>query len=230
MLEVRRLIKKQGNFELGPIDFNVGQEVLVVLGENGAGKTTLLNLIAGITEPDEGGIILNGVELNQLSIEDRNIGYIFEKPYLFPHMNVLSNLTYGIRQFDGRSEEKIKKMVSTLNIADLLDREVPSLSGGEQQKVALARALMTEPSILLMDEPLTHLDVMTRRALLQEFRMLLTKIRIPTLYVTHDPKEALNIADRVLILKSGNVVEESEIKHILENPRTDYVRALLGLL
>jgi ABC-type molybdate transport system ATPase subunit len=121
-------------------------------------------------------------------------------------------------------------MVSTLNIADLLDREVPSLSGGEQQKVALARALITEPSILLMDEPLTHLDVMTHRALLQEFRMLFTKIRIPTLYVTHDPKEALNIADRVLILKLGNVVEESEIKHILENPRTDYARALLGLL
>jgi ABC-type sugar transport system ATPase subunit len=239
-LKIENLIKRyDSDFQFGPIDIEIENEILVVLGENGAGKTTLLNLIGGLLEPDEGRILINERLLNQVPIESRNVGYIFQRLYLFPHLNVLSNILYGLPQRnvirrlfsdDSLHSEKVKRIVSLFGIDSLLTRNIQSLSGGEQQKVALARTLVTSPQLLLMDEPFASLDVITRYKLMTEIRHILADLNLPIVYVTHNPNEALALADKVLVLNRGKVIDKGTKQDVLIKPKNEFVKMLLGTL
>src|ERR1051326_7233445 len=147
MIRIQDLSKKVGNFQLGPLSLEVDEgEILVILGRNGSGKTTMLNLISGIMQPDQGKIYYNQVLLNKVPLEKRKVGYIFQKLYLFPHLNVFSNITFGLRhKKDRESIIKMKQIISILGIEPLLSRDVQNMSGGEQQKVAIARTILTDP-------------------------------------------------------------------------------------
>jgi ABC-type sugar transport system ATPase subunit len=221
MLKVEGLTKQLGTFYLGPIDFEVGNEVLVVLGDNGSGKTTLLNLIAGILRPDRGTISKSVI--NPLPIEKRNIGYVFQNACLFPHMRVRENITYGLRDSsDVANLQHLNYLVNLLGIRDLLDREVLGLSGGEQQRVAIVRTLATQPDILLMDEPMKNLDFRTRRRLISELKQLFNLFNKPTIYVTHDPEEAINLGDVFLILDKGGIVSRASPDQLKNRLVHDY--------
>ncbi|XUA18051.1 molybdenum ABC transporter ATP-binding protein ModC [Citrobacter sp. OP27] len=182
--------------------------ITAVFGVSGAGKTSLINAISGLTKPQQGRIVLNNRVLNDtekricLSPEKRRIGYVFQDARLFPHYKVRGNLRYGMAtsmagQFD--------KMVSLLGIEALLDRLPGGLSGGEKQRVAIGRALLTAPELLLLDEPLASLDIPRKRELLPYLQRLAREINIPMLYVSHSLEEILHLADKVLVLEDGNV-------------------------
>jgi ABC-type sugar transport system ATPase subunit len=223
MLKVEGLTKQLGTFYLGPMDFEVGNEVLVFLGDNGSGKTTLLNLIAGILRPDRGTISKDNSVINPLPIEKRNIGYVFQNACLFPHMRVRENITYGLRDSsDVANLQHLNYLVNLLGIRDLLDREVLGLSGGEQQRVAIVRTLATQPDILLMDEPMKNLDFRTRRRLVSELKQLFNLFNKPTIYVTHDPEEAINLGDVFLILDKGRIVSRASPDQLKNRLVHDY--------
>ncbi len=221
-----------GNFHLGPINLEVNDaQILVVLGRNGSGKTTLLNLIAGILQTDEGKIFLDKNLLNGISLEKRKIGYVFERLYLFPHMDVFSNITFGL-QSRKNSEYviKTKEMISMLGIEKLLTRKIKSLSAGEQQKVAIARTLLTEPRLLLMDEPFSNIDITSKYTLIQEIKTIVHDLKIPTIYVTHYANEAFNMADKIMILHNGYVVEDGTKDEIMLKPKTELTKSLIQSL
>jgi len=223
MLKVEGLTKQLGTFYLGPMNFEVGNEVLVFLGDNGSGKTTLLNLIAGILRPDRGTISKDNSVINPLPIEKRKIGYVFQNTCLFPHMRVRENITYGLRDSsDVANLQHLNYLVNLLGIRDLLDREVLGLSGGEQQRVAIVRTLATQPDILLMDEPMKNLDFKTRRRLVSELKQLFNLFNKPTIYVTHDPEEAINLGDVFLILDKGRIVSRASPDQLKNRLVHDY--------
>ena len=182
--------------------------ITAVFGVSGAGKTSLINAISGLTQPQHGRIVLNGRVLNDaeqgvsLAPEKRRIGYVFQDARLFPHYKVRGNLRYGMAK---SMADQFDKLVSLLGIEALLDRLPGSLSGGEKQRVAIGRALLTAPELLLLDEPLASLDIPRKRELLPYLQRLAREINIPMLYVSHSLDEILHLADKVLVLEDGQV-------------------------
>ena len=182
--------------------------ITAVFGVSGAGKTSLINAISGLTQPQHGRIVLNGRVLNDaeqgvsLAPEKRRIGYVFQDARLFPHYKVRGNLRYGMAK---SMADQFDKLVSLLGIEALLDRLPGSLSGGEKQRVAIGRALLTAPELLLLDEPLASLDIPRKRELLPYLQRLAREINIPMLYVSHSLDEILHLADKVLVLEGGQV-------------------------
>ncbi|PWU79908.1 MAG: ABC transporter ATP-binding protein [Candidatus Nitrosopolaris wilkensis] len=202
-----------------------------MLGRNGSGKTTILNLIAGILQPDQGKIFLDQKLLNGIPLEKRKIGYVFQRLYLFPHLDVFSNITFGLRSPKDREFIiKTKEMIVLLGIERLLTRNIQSLSGGEQQKVALARTLLTEPRLLLMDEPFTSVDITIKLALIEEIKAIVQRLNIPTIYVTHYASEAFSMADKIMILHNGYVVEEGTRDEIMREPKVQFTKTLIQTL
>jgi ABC-type Fe3+/spermidine/putrescine transport system ATPase subunit len=232
MITIEELSKSLGNFQLGPLSLEVNDaQILVVLGRNGSGKTTLLNLIAGILQTDQGKIFLDKILLNGMPLEKRKIGYVFQRLYLFPHLDVFSNITFGLRSPKDREFIiKTKELISVLGIESLLTRNIQSLSGGERQKVALARTLLTEPRLLLIDEPFTSVDVTTKLALIQEIKAIVHRLKIPTIYVTHYANEAFNMADKIMILHNGCVVENGTRDEIMLEPKVQFTKTLIQSL
>lgn len=191
--------------------------ITAIFGVSGAGKTSLINAISGLTKPQSGRIVLNGRVLNDaekrtcLAPEKRRIGYVFQDARLFPHYKVLGNLRYGMAksmagQFD--------KLIALLGIEPLLDRLPSSLSGGEKQRVAIGRALLTAPELLLLDEPLASLDIPRKRELLPYLQRLAREINIPMLYVSHSLDEILHLADKVLVLENGSVKAFGDLEEV----------------
>jgi ABC-type Fe3+/spermidine/putrescine transport system ATPase subunit len=182
-------------------------EILVVLGPSGCGKTTLLRAIAGFVQPDNGTIHLNGRILNQLQPEERNIGMLFQRPVLFPHKDVLGNILFAYRRRKDRKMKDVDEIMRDMGILSMKNQSIETLSGGEAQRVVLARALLTNPELLLLDEPLSSLDLDVRRQLALEIRATLKSKNIAAIHVTHDHDEAAIIGDRIIEWSELNPLE-----------------------
>jgi molybdate transport system ATP-binding protein len=216
-LEFVNVTKTFPGFILGPINLKIKDNtILVLIGSTGSGKTTLLNLIIGLIKPDTGSIYLDGVDITNLPVESRKIGYSFQNPCLFPHLSVYENIMFGLKKGDRKiSESQIKELLKTLGILHLMDRNIQGLSGGEMQKISLARMLITEPKIMLMDEPLAHLDNPTKKNLRVNLRRILKKQDVSGIYVTHFEDDVYALADSVSILKNGCIEKTDTLRSML---------------
>jgi thiamine transport system ATP-binding protein len=207
-------------------------EVMTVLGASGAGKSTLLRVIAGLETPDRGRVLLDGSDLVSVPPHRRGIGLVFQDHALFPHRDVAGNVAFGLRM-RGDSQEAIDRRVAELlglvGLAGFEKRSVATLSGGEQQRVALARSLAPEPSVLLLDEPLGSLDRRLRDRLLADLERLFTELRLTALYVTHDQAEAFALGDRVAVMRDGRVVQVGTPDELWARPTDEDVARFLGL-
>jgi molybdopterin-binding protein len=222
-LELVNLTKKfGGGFKLGPLDLKISDnEILVIVGPTGSGKTTILNLVAGFVKPDQGSIIADGLDMTNVPVESRRIGYTFQHPSLFPHLTVYDNVVYGLDK-KSKKERKIQilKLMDDLSITHLIDRQIQGLSGGEMQKVALARMLATRPKIMLMDEPLAQLDNPSKMKLRLELRKVLKNQGVLTIYVTHFEDDVYSLADSVSILQHGTIRYTGKLRSLLADPTT----------
>jgi iron(III) transport system ATP-binding protein len=206
-------------------------ELFFVLGPSGCGKTTLLRMIAGFTEPDAGRIRFGDRDVTHLPANKRNTGMVFQSYALWPHMTVLDNVAYGLRVRRvpaPRRRERALDALRLVHMEALADRRPNQLSGGQQQRVALARALVIEPQVLLLDEPLSNLDAALRQEMRLEIKRICNETRITTVYVTHDQKEALAMADTVAILREGRMVEVGAPRSLYARPGCRFVAGFLG--
>ena len=214
------------------ISFDVGEgEVLVLLGASGSGKTTILRIIAGLEMPYTGKVMLHGKDVTELPARERGVGVIFQSYALFPKMTVEKNIGYGLR-IRKRKRKEIRETVNELLTLVQLEehrKKYPSqLSGGQQQRVAIARTLAYKPEVLLFDEPFGALDTQTRVHLRREIRALLKKVNVPSIFITHDQEEALELGDRVAVLNVGHVEQIGTPFEIYNHPATEYVATFLG--
>jgi molybdopterin-binding protein len=219
-LEITGLSKSFKSFTLGPLNFSIDADIMVVLGPTGSGKTTLINLIAGIMNPDKGNIILDGVDITKTPIESRKVGYVFQDSALFPHLNVHQNILFGLTEKETQNQAKmrmIRDIIEDLGLDRLLNRNIDRLSSGELQKVSLAQVLVTSPKIILLDEPLSHLDPPTRDKLRIELRSILRKQHVTTIYVTHFEEDIYALADTVSILNKGKLEGTGRLELILSS-------------
>ena len=183
-------------------------EFVALLGPSGCGKTTALRVLAGFERLDSGRVVVNGQDLARVSAQNRDMGMVFQSYSLFPNMNALNNVAYGLRMRKQRSRQRRKKageLLELVGLADQASKYPHQMSGGQQQRVALARALAIEPRVLLLDEPLSALDAKVRAELRDQIRSLQQRLAITTVFVTHDQEEALSMADRVCVMKSGHI-------------------------
>ena len=213
MLEVN-IKKRLSHYDL-EVEFNVRDEILVLFGPSGSGKTTILHTIAGLTQPDAGLIKLGDKsffdgQTSSMSVQERNVGVLFQDYALFPHMTVGKNIRYGMKRKGEDGSLVVDQLLHVLGIQQLLSKYPHQISGGEKQRVALARALATEPSVLLLDEPLSALDRQTRIECQDELMRLHELWKIPFIIVTHDREEAEKLGDRILFLEQGKIIDESE--------------------
>ena len=234
MFEVHHIFKTyEGKPLLNDISFKVDTgETICLLGASGSGKSTLLRIIAGLEDSDSGFISFNGYDLTSTRPHLRDFGLVFQDYALFPHLNVNDNVAFGLKMRRLPQDEIAERVASSLemvNLSGFEKRQVTDLSGGEQQRVALARTLATRPRLLMFDEPLGALDRTLREDLLNELRMILHRTNIPAIYVTHDQEEAFAIADRVLILHNGEIIREGTPADVWANPESAFVAEFLGL-
>jgi ABC-type Fe3+/spermidine/putrescine transport system ATPase subunit len=213
------------------IDIDEG-EFVSILGPSGSGKTTMLKSIAGFVEPDSGSITVAGNEVVGLPPEDRNMGLVFQRLALFPHMSVFDNVAFGLRHRKNLSEDEIEEQVAEIleivSLPGYEDRSISNLSGGEQQRVALARVLVLEPDLLLYDEPLSDLDRQLREEMRREIKALHDRLEITSIYVTHNQREALTLSDRVLVLHDGEMVRCAPPSDIYSDPQSEFVANFVG--
>lgn len=223
ILELSQLQKTYGQFDFGPVDLTVEEEVLAVLGPSGSGKTTLLSLLSGIITPDSGSILLGGRELVGRSPEERTLGMVFQEGALFPHMTAKENIAYA-----AATDERVDELATLLELEGVLDRKPPTLSGGERQRVALARTLATDPDALLLDEPLSSLDAPIRKRLRDELHSLFSSFDIPVLLVTHDQRTATALGDRIAIVRDGKLEQVGTPSTVLTRPTNRFVARFTG--
>jgi molybdate transport system ATP-binding protein len=227
---------RRGTLDLA-VDLEVGAgEVLAVLGPNGAGKSTLARVLAGLLQPDTGRVRVDGDGWNEpgvhLPAHRRSLGMVFQDALLFPHLTVAENVAFGLRSRGVGTAERTaaaEAWLDRVGLAGLGGRRPAELSGGQAQRVALARALVGDPALLLLDEPLSALDARTRLTVRAELRRHLTDFSGSTVLITHDPVDAMALADRVVVLEEGRVVQEGTPGDVSRRPRTDYVARLVGL-
>ncbi|MEJ7641622.1 MAG: ABC transporter ATP-binding protein [Candidatus Nitrosocosmicus sp.] len=217
VLELVNVTKDFPGFRLGPLNLKIEDDsILVITGPTGSGKTTILNLIVGLIKPDSGSIIIDGADITNLPVESRNMGYSFQNPCLFPNMKVFENIVFGLKKEDKKKKDfKIKRLFESLGILHLLDRHIQGLSGGEMQKISIARMLITEPKIMLMDEPLAHLDDQTKRNVRVDLRRILKEQRVSGIYVTHFEDDVYALADSILVLNKGFIERTDTLGSIL---------------
>lgn len=232
-LVVKNLNKTFGeNQVLFDISFEVKEgDFLSLLGPSGCGKTTILRIINGLEYPDSGSVIVDGRDITKMPPEKRNIGMVFQNYALFPTMTVFNNIAYGLKMRKKSKEEirdKVNAALKLVKMEGLEDRKVTKMSGGQQQRVALARALVIEPSILLLDEPLSALDRKIRAEMQYEIRNIQQKVKITTVFVTHDQEEALTMSDRIILMNRGVIEQESDPWHLYNYPVSTFASDFLG--
>lgn len=234
MLEVKSIEKNyEGKPLLKGVSFTVESgETVCLLGPSGSGKSTLLRIISGLESADAGNILWQGRDLNGVPVHLRNFGLMFQDYALFPHKNVLDNVAFGLKmqrlsrdEIQTRAEAALKQV----GMEAFASRRVTDLSGGEQQRVAFARALAPRPGLLMLDEPLGALDRSLREQLMEDLRHLLHETRIPAIYVTHDQEEAFTIADRLLLLHDGQIVQQGTPAEVYNHPHTVWAASFLGM-
>ena len=233
VLEVRNVCKRFGeSLAVNDVSFEVYDgEFLFLIGPSGCGKTTTLRMIGGYETPSAGEIAIRGRVMNDVPLDKRNIGMVFQSYALFPHMTVRQNVEFGLKTRGiGRSErrEKAEGALKLVELEDLGDRFPSQLSGGQRQRVALARVIVYEPDILLLDEPLANLDKRLRDVMRIELKKLQEKVGITTLYVTHDQEEALAMADRIAVMDQGNLLQVGAPREVYNQPKTSFVATFLG--
>ena len=206
-------------------------EFITLLGSSGCGKTTTLRIIAGLEQPDAGSVWLDGREVTGLEPNQRDVNTVFQNYALFPHMNVAENIGYGLKLKKVPKNEIKKKVSQMLELVQLegYEKRKPSeLSGGQKQRVAIARALVNNPKVLLLDEPLGALDLQLRRAMQIELKHLQKKLGITFIYITHDQEEAINMSDRIAVMKDGRIEQIGTPDEIYNHPKTSYVATFVG--
>ncbi|HEY73396.1 MAG TPA: ATP-binding cassette domain-containing protein [Thermoflexia bacterium] len=232
-LQVRDLGVDLDEFHLREIDLDVAPgEYFVILGPTGGGKTVLLETIAGLHRPRRGRILVGGEEITAIPPERRGVGFVYQDYALFPHLNVAQNIGFGLklrREERAVVERRVDEMGRLLSIDHLFHRRPGTLSGGEQQRTALARALVVEPRLLLLDEPLSALDPSTREGLQRELARLQRKLGTTTLHVTHDFEEAVALGDRVAILDEGRIVQVGSPEDVFRKPASEFVARFVGV-
>jgi spermidine/putrescine transport system ATP-binding protein len=234
MLEVLDIYKMyEGRPLLEGVSFQVQPgETVCLLGLSGSGKSTLLRIIAGLERPESGQILWKGEDISGIPVHRRNFGLMFQDYALFPHKTVYENVAFGLRMQrlpDKEIEKRVHEALEQVNMLRFGSRRVTDLSGGEQQRVALARALTPRPRLLMLDEPLGALDRTLREQLTEELHQLLHATGIPAIYVTHDQEEAFAIADRLILLHGGQVVQKGPAPEVYERPASPWVARFLGL-
>ncbi len=213
------------------IDLKPG-ELLTLLGPSGCGKTTVLRMLAGFENPSAGDIFLDGKKITHLLPNQRNSAMVFQSYALFPHMNVQSNIKYGLKLRKLPPDEMLKRYQKIIDIVGLRgyeNRRPNELSGGQQQRVALARALVVEPSLLLFDEPLSNLDAKLRESMRVEIRRIQTRLSITSFYVTHDQQEAMSLSDRIVVMNKGRIEQIGSPQEIYHAPKTQFVADFMGV-
>ena len=236
-IEIRNVSKQFGNFHaLRDVSLDIKSgELIALLGPSGCGKTTLLRIIAGLETPDVGTIHFSGEDTTDVHVRDRNVGFVFQHYALFRHMTVFENVAFGLRikpRKERPSEAQIKeKVMSLLKLVQLdwvAERFPGQLSGGQRQRIALARALAVEPKVLLLDEPFGALDAKVRKELRRWLRRLHDELNVTSIFVTHDQEEALEVADRVVVINKGKIEQEGSPQEVWENPASPFVYGFLG--
>jgi sulfate transport system ATP-binding protein len=236
-IEVRGVSKAFGPFHaLRGIDLTVpGGQFLALLGPSGCGKTTLLRIIAGLDRPDQGSVFIGGQDATAQSARGRNVGFVFQHYALFRHMTVFENVAFGMRVRPRRERpperriaERVNELLRLVQLDFLADRLPSQLSGGQRQRVALARALAVEPAVLLLDEPFGALDAKVRQELRSWLRRLHDEIGLTSVFVTHDQEEALELADRVVVMERGAIEQDGTPVEVVDHPATPFVANFIG--
>lgn len=232
MIEVKSLRQRFGRFVLGRLDLRVERgSYMVILGPSGCGKSLLLGAVAGLFRPDQGRIMIGEREVTGLPPEERRIGLVFQEPALFPHFNVDGNIAFGLKARGMGAAEvraRLAELDSSLSLDEIRRRPVASLSGGEAQKVALARALAIRPDVLLLDEPLSQVDHNGRTDLITELKRIQKQLGLTTIHVTHNREEARVLADCCAIMLGGRMIQTGSSAEVFERPLCLFVARFLG--
>jgi sulfate transport system ATP-binding protein len=236
-ISIRQVSKRFGGFiAVNDVSLEVPQgELVALLGPSGSGKTTLLRTIAGLEQADSGRILFHGEDTTNVHVRKRNVGFVFQHYALFRHMTVFENIAFGLRVRPRRERPRepeirarVQKLLELVQLDWLADRYPSQLSGGQRQRIALARALAVEPKVLLLDEPFGALDAQVRKDLRRWLRKLHDELHVTSLFVTHDQEEALEVADRVVVMNQGRIEQVGTPEDVYEHPATPFVYQFLG--
>lgn len=230
MLKLENITKSyDGVTILNNINLNIEDgEIVSILGPSGCGKTTLLNLILGMTEADSGTITFNEEDITRMPMEKRGFNIVFQDYALFPNMNVIQNIRYGLKNKPNISTEKeVEDLIDLLGLRPHLNKRIDQLSGGQKQRVALARTLVMKPRILLLDEPLSALDGVIKESIKEKIKTIAKEFNLTTIIVTHDPEEALTLSDHVMIINEGKISQYGKPEEIVKAPENEFVKKFI---
>ena len=236
-IEIRNVSKQFGSFQaLRDVSLNIDSgELIALLGPSGCGKTTLLRIIAGLETPDRGSIHFSGEDTTDVHVRERGVGFVFQHYALFRHMTVFDNVAFGLRMKPRRERpaesairEKVMSLLKLVQLDWIAERYPSQLSGGQRQRIALARALAVEPKVLLLDEPFGALDAKVRKELRRWLRRLHDELHVTSIFVTHDQEEALEVADRVVVINQGRIEQQGTPQQVWDNPASPFVYGFLG--
>ena len=225
LIQFKNIVKRyeDGKVVLKGINLDIYEnEFVTLLGPSGCGKTTLLRILGGFLNADQGQVIFDGQEISKMPPYKREVNTVFQKYALFPHMNVYDNIAFGLKlkkEPKDIIEQKVKRMLKLVNLEEYADRSVTAMSGGQQQRIAIARALVNEPSVLLLDEPLGALDLKLRKEMQHELKKIQQEVGITFIYVTHDQEEALTMSDKIVVMNEGEIQQIGSPTDIYNEPR-----------
>ncbi|MBQ0942806.1 sulfate ABC transporter ATP-binding protein [Ideonella sp. 4Y16] len=236
-IEVKNLVKHYGPLAVcNHLNLTIPSgELVALLGPSGSGKTTLLRMIAGLEQPDSGQVLFHGEDATFSDVRERHVGFVFQHYALFGHMTIFENIAFGLRvrpkatrPSDGTIRAKVGELLKLVQLDWLADRYPHQLSGGQRQRVALARALAVEPKVLLLDEPFGALDAKVRKELRRWLRRLHDEVHVTSVFVTHDQEEAMEVADRIVVMNEGRIEQVGSPDEVYDHPATPFVLKFLG--